>query len=119
MKRFNSVNRYLLTDFEGTMIAIDICARTSMPVKTVTALPGCYVEPFSDLELLDEVSAYPLPDHILNTFVDMANASVHEVLALAYWAHLVKEARVVVMLILTVEVVCVHPLVKIYCRSCQ
>ena len=126
MKRFNSVNRYLLTDFEGTMIAIDICARTSMPVKTVTALPGCYVDmkaksesPVCDLELLDEVSAYPLPDHILNTFVDMANASVHEVLALAYWAHLVKEARVVVMLILTVEVVCVHPLVKIYFRSCQ
>ena len=110
------------------MIAIDICVRTSLPVKTVTALPGCYVvdmkakseSPVCDLELLDEVSAYPLPDHILNTFVDMGNASVHEVLALAYWAHLVKEARVVVMLILTVEVVLVHPLVvKIYCRSCQ
>ena len=74
------------------MIAIDICVRTSLPVKTVTALPGCYVvdmkakseSPVCDLELLDEVSVYILLAHILNTIVDMANVSVHEVLALVY-----------------------------------
>ena len=41
MIRFNSVNPYLLTNCEGSTIAIDISARTSMIVKTVAALPGC------------------------------------------------------------------------------
>ena len=73
-------------------MAIDMCVGKSMPVITATAVPGGYFfdmkakseSPVCDLELLDEVSVYILLAHILNTIVDMANVSVHEVLALVY-----------------------------------
>ena len=47
-------------------------------------------------------------EHILNTIVDRVKVSSHEVIAPVCWDRSVKEAHVVVTLILIVEVVIIH-----------
>ena len=120
MNRFSSVSPYLLTDFEGTITANARCVRTLMPAAVVTALRVCSCVNMNaksigiascDLELLDAMSVCLMPQHILDTIVDMVTVSSHEVLGLVREVRCVTEVHEVVALTLMAEVVIPHSMV--------